>query len=102
MSNLISCNFARCAVRHLLGQHMKRARLQKGVMPDIVRVYNLHFENTQQLQVTCKLALKRFPTICRILNKKWSPQENRETFLTTSSLEAWSALPQKDKEHTHS
>ena len=99
MSNSISCNFARCAVRHLLGQQMKRARLQKGVTPDIVRVYNLHFENTQQLQVTYKLALNRFPAICIIFNKKWSPQEN-ENFSYNIQLRSLDALPQKDKE-TH-
>ena len=81
-----------------MGQQMKRTRLPIEVMPDIVRVYNLHFENTRQLQVTYKL--NRFPAICRIFNKKWCPQENRKTFLTTFSLEGWSALPQKKESHT--
>ena len=43
MTDSISCNFARCAVRHLMSAGMKGNIVPKGIMPEIIREYNHNF-----------------------------------------------------------
>ena len=79
---------------------MKKNRLQKGVMPQIVRDYNSNSASVPALQVTQKVAAKKFLPILRLFNRKWHPQEMRKAFSTIFSLDEWKALSEEEK-NTH-
>lgn len=100
MTDSINCNFARCAVKHFMSTRMKRNKLPKGAMPQIVRDYNSNFGNVQALQVTHKLASKKFLPILRLFNNKWHPQESKNAYLSVFSVDEWKVLPPEEKE-TH-
>ena len=102
MSESISCNFARCAVRQLSTKHLtKTIQLPRGVLPQIVREYNAHYTDHKKLQITYGLASKCFTAVCKHFNSRWHPQEMRESYLLTFNIEAWKALTQEEKEeHT--
>ena len=101
MNDSISCNFARCAVRHFIRAHMNEKLLPRGKMPEITLDYNHNFASVQGLQVTYGVAVKRFQAINKLFNKKWHPQQMKEAYLSVFSIDAWKIMSQEEREkHT--
>ena len=100
MSDSINCNFAHCAVQRCMRAHMKTNKLPRGVMPHIVRDYNGIFSGVPALQVTQKVAATKFLPILKLFNNKWHPQEMRNAYITTFSLDNWKELSEEEK-NTH-
>ena len=98
MTDSINCHFARCAVKHFMSAHMKRNKLPKGAMPQIVHDYNSNFGNVQALQVTHKRASKKFLPILRVFNNKWHPQEMKNAYQSVFSIHEWKVLSPEEKE----
>ena len=71
MSTAVQCNFARCAVRHIVSAHFtNNHKLPKGALPQIVREYNSHFANEINLQMKYSTASKHFMTVTKRFNDK--------------------------------
>ena len=102
MTQFISCNYARVAVRWFTKECMtKRNRLPNGGMKLIFQKYNQHFENCESLQLTYNVAEQCFPRANRLFNLRWHPTVARHEFTNTFSTTAWNQLSQSEQ-HQHS
>ncbi len=44
-------------------------------------------------------AKKRFPLVNKVFNKRWNPDDAKQTYLSTFSTKCWEALPESEKKH---
>ncbi len=96
------CNYARVAIRTLTQKYHKRGNaLAKGALAQVKAEFNEQFRSTEAMQLSYVMATKKIPQIVRAFNQRWHPQCQRQSFLETFSLTAWTRrLHQEKQQHS--
>ncbi len=95
------CNYARVAIRTIAQTYQRKGiSLVKGAVVQVREEYNEHFQSSKAMELSYVMATKKIPQILKAFNQRWHPQYQRQRFLETFSLAAWTCLPQQDKEHS--
>lgn len=102
MSEPISCNFTRCAIYNFTTKHQnKMHRLPKGSYAKIPQDYHQLFGDIPILKATYNVASKKFNAITKSFGCKWHPNDAKQSFLFTFSLNEWQTLASEEKsKHT--
>lgn len=96
MSQSITCNFARAAIRHYMQQKKSKGKktLPLGAMTEVYECFQEQFSSSPSLTIDGKVAAVKFPLVEKIFSRKCNPAKYMETF----SPSAWSKLTKEDQE----
>ena len=98
MAQTINCNYSRCAIRSLCQRITNNSRRRLGEADLLLAIdeYNDRFEGVT-MHMEQSLGNKRIRPLLLTFNRKWHPQNQKDTFLKVFSLSAWSHLPAEEK-----
>lgn len=101
MANLITCSFARVAIREILKKHSnsKHGQISVNEHEKLVHDYNESFSGYQAMQLDgkSKYLAKKFKDLNAIFSRKWQPQIKLKEYCETFSQENWKKLPYGQK-----
>ena len=102
MTESIRCNYVRTAIRALAQKHASiGTKMPKGALTKLGEECNHMFKDYPQLHLPNTAIMKKFPIILHKFNMKWHPKEQRATYLSTFSTDAWCRLSESEKrEHS--